>query len=295
MFLGYNTNGLAHHSLADAVELLAGIGYRGVGITLDHDSVQRDGMAFHLRWDVEKMAALCQQLELVTVVETGARFLLDPCRKHQPNLLAPDPLQRQFRQRYYQLAVQVAHQLKSDAVSIWSGTIPAEENGGNGAAWDERLIRELIFLLDYAETYSVRIALEPEPGMWIAKMTDFDRLLMRLRQISPSHAEHLFLTVDIGHLYCQEEPIGECFRKYAPRIVNIHLDDARRGVHEHLFPGEGGVDFDELFASLREIGYSRGVYVELSRHSATAPATALEAFTFLDSLLQKTKKQEKIA
>ena len=29
MFLGYNTNGLAHHELFDAVELLAEIGYRG--------------------------------------------------------------------------------------------------------------------------------------------------------------------------------------------------------------------------------------------------------------------------
>ena len=36
MHLGYNTNGLAHHSLPAAIELLADLGYRSVAITLDH-------------------------------------------------------------------------------------------------------------------------------------------------------------------------------------------------------------------------------------------------------------------
>ena len=39
MYLGYNTNGLAHHDLFDAVELLAEIGYRGVAITIDHNAL----------------------------------------------------------------------------------------------------------------------------------------------------------------------------------------------------------------------------------------------------------------
>ncbi len=36
MILAYNTNGLAHHSAAAGLELLAELGYRGVGLTLDH-------------------------------------------------------------------------------------------------------------------------------------------------------------------------------------------------------------------------------------------------------------------
>ena len=36
MFLGYNTNGLAHHRLTDAVELLAEIGYRAACSLDDH-------------------------------------------------------------------------------------------------------------------------------------------------------------------------------------------------------------------------------------------------------------------
>src|SRR5262249_41384237 len=36
MRLAYNTNGLAHNDLFDAIELLADIGYKGISITLDH-------------------------------------------------------------------------------------------------------------------------------------------------------------------------------------------------------------------------------------------------------------------
>jgi L-ribulose-5-phosphate 3-epimerase len=35
MKLGYNTNGLAHHRLVDAIELLADLGYQSIAITLD--------------------------------------------------------------------------------------------------------------------------------------------------------------------------------------------------------------------------------------------------------------------
>ncbi len=35
MRLGYNTNGLAHHRLIDAIELLADFGFRSVALTLD--------------------------------------------------------------------------------------------------------------------------------------------------------------------------------------------------------------------------------------------------------------------
>ena len=41
MVLGYNTNGLTHHVLFDAIVPLCDLGYRGAAITIDHAALMR--------------------------------------------------------------------------------------------------------------------------------------------------------------------------------------------------------------------------------------------------------------
>jgi len=67
--------------------------------------------------------------------------------------------------------------------------------------------------------------------------------------------------------------------------VNVHLEDMRAGVHEHLMFGEGEIDFPPIFAALRATGYRGGVHVELSRHSHEGPSAARRAMEFLAPLL----------
>ena len=56
MLLGYNTNGMAHHDLFDAVQLLADIGYQSVAITIDHNSLSPDSR--YNRQQVERLRSL---------------------------------------------------------------------------------------------------------------------------------------------------------------------------------------------------------------------------------------------
>ena len=49
--------------------------------------------------------------------------------------------------------------------------------------------------------------------------------------------------------------------------------------------GEGEIEFPPILSALQEIGYQRGVYVELSRHSHDAPEAALRAYRFLSRQL----------
>ncbi len=138
------------------------------------------------------------------------------------------------------------------------------------------LVEGLREVLSYAAAQHVAIGFEPEPGMLVDSMRGYEELLSRIDDAD------LRLTLDVGHLHCQgETPIAEQIRRWAPRLVNVHLEDMRAGVHEHLMFGEGEIDFPPVLDALAEVGYGGGVHVELSRHSHEAPAAARRAMAFL--------------
>ena len=101
------------------------------------------------------------------------------------------------------------------------------------------------------------------------------------------------LTLNVGHLQCQgETPIPEMIRRWAPRLVNVHLDDGRTGTHEHLMFGDGEIDFPPILRTLAEVGYTGGIYVELSRHSHEGAEAARRAFQFINEPFDQEKKRK---
>jgi sugar phosphate isomerase/epimerase len=102
--------------------------------------------------------------------------------------------------------------------------------------------------------------------MLIETLADYERLAERL-----GHPPALGLTLDIGHIVCLEPmSVTECVRRGAPTLAHVHIEDMKRGVHEHLEFGTGELDLEEALAVLNEVAYEGMVAVELSRHSHAA-------------------------
>lgn len=275
MLLGYNTNGFAHHRLEDALHILADLGYSSVAITLDHHALNPYEANFPVQCD--EVRSLLEKLNLRCVIETGARFLLDPRRKHQPTLLSEALADRKRRYDFLVQATEVASYLHADAVSFWSGT--PSEGAAEAECWT-RLVDGCRRLCDDAAKKNVRLAFEPEPGMFIDTMDKF----AELRRLVDH--PHFGLTLDVGHLHCQgETPIADHIRRWKDWLWNVHIEDMRRGVHDHLMFGAGEMDFPPILQALREIDYTGGVHVELSRHSHDAVNTASRAIAFLKASL----------
>jgi sugar phosphate isomerase/epimerase len=121
MLLGYNTNGFAHHAIDDALTILAEIGYRSVALTIDQGVL--NPFDRNLPAQIERVRELLTRYEMRSVIETGARFLLDPRHKHEPTLMTADASERSRRVRFLQQAIDIASDLKSDCVSFWSGIL----------------------------------------------------------------------------------------------------------------------------------------------------------------------------
>jgi sugar phosphate isomerase/epimerase len=135
------------------------------------------------------------------------------------------------------------------------------------------------------------IAFEPEPGMLIDTPDAYNRLLgdLKIRDFS---TRRMKLTLDIGHLQClQELPIPSKIRDSAPRLANVHIEDMKTGIHEHLMFGQGDIDFPPVVAALAEIRYDGLLSVELSRHSHEGPLAARRAYDFLQPLLVAAAKK----
>jgi sugar phosphate isomerase/epimerase len=280
MHLAYNTNGLAHHHLLDAVDLLAEIGYRGISITLDHAVLNPYDKQLDLQ--LTQVAERFERHQLCCAIETGARFLLDPRHKHEPTLVSADPAERARRIDFLTRAIEIAARLNADCVSLWSGVV--RDGAGHNVAFS-RLVDGLFPVLAAADRHKVNLAFEPEPGMLIDTLDRHDELLYELASKNID-ASRLRLTIDVGHLHCQGElPIPEKIRKWRGRLANVHIEDMRSGVHEHLMFGEGEIDFPPVIAALAEIRYDGLVSVELSRHSHEGPEAARRAYNYLRPLI----------
>jgi sugar phosphate isomerase/epimerase len=269
MRFGYVSNGLADHRIEDALELLAEHGYAGVALTLDH--VHFDPLAPRLAPRAARLRAQLESLGLGCVVETGARFVLDPRRKHFPTLVSDG---RERRVDLLCRAVDVAAELGAPVVSLWSGTAP--EDIGPARVWD-LLVDGLERVLVHAQRAGVTLAFEPEPGMLVERLDDYELLERRL-----GRPDGLALTLDVGHCVCLEpESPADCIRRAGSRLAHVHIEDMVRGVHEHLMFGEGELDLPAALSALDEIAYPGLVAVELSRHAHRAHETVPAAMAAL--------------
>jgi sugar phosphate isomerase/epimerase len=133
-------------------------------------------------------------------------------------------------------------------------------------------------VLDHARAAGVRIAFEPEPGMFLERPSGYLELVRRLDK----RGAELALTLDVGHLLVTNDvPVDAQIKKLAPHLAHVHLDDIKGRVHEHRMFGEGDLDLGQTLASLAAVGFHGMAAVELSRDSHRGADAAAEAMRHL--------------
>lgn len=254
----YNTNGLQNHRLEDAARLVAEAGYAGLDVTLDIHHL--DPFAPRLDDRARRFGELLAELGLGAVIETGARFLLDPRAKHEPTLVSPETGGRACRVALLRAAIDVAAVLGAEAVGYWAGAPRAGVDREEAWPWLMAGVRELH---EYAGERGVVAALEPEPGMLVETLEDFRRV--------QAEVPGLALALDVGHLLVTgERDPADAIREFRHDLATVAVEDMARGVHVHLPFGEGDLDLRGTLDALEEIGWGGLVCVELSRDSHRA-------------------------
>jgi sugar phosphate isomerase/epimerase len=266
--LGYNTNGFAHHRLPDAVAILARLGYDGIALTLDWHHLDPLTVSPERVRDLRRLLA---DAGLAVVVETGARYLLDPWHKHEPTLVSPSGRER--RLEFLHRAIDVAAALDAEAVSFFSGRLADGVDRASARTW---LVDGCRDLAKHAHGAGVALALEPEPGMLVETLGAAADVLREVN--GPS----LGLAMDIGHVRCSETfSEVEAIEAYAPQTRTVHIEDIAGREHSHLMFGAGDLAFEPILAALERVHFAGLVSVELSRDSHRAPEAAAASIAFL--------------
>ncbi|MGB3775167.1 MAG: sugar phosphate isomerase/epimerase family protein [Leeuwenhoekiella sp.] len=266
----YNTNGCNNHRLYDALDLIAEAGYDGVALTLDWQHL--DPFAENWKEQSENLKNKLDTLGLGCVIETGARYLLDPREKHEPTFLNPKQEGRNRRLEFLKRAVDIAGILNAEAVSFWAGV--KQQIVSDRDAHDY-LKTGVTSLAAYAAEKNVLLALEPEPGMLIETLSDLEELNKEL-------AIPLPLALDVGHVWVTGEmDPAHAVEKYAGTSSTAAIEGMNKGVHIHLPVTEGDMHVPKIVMAFQKQDYDKLICVELSRESHRAHRAIFESISAL--------------
>jgi sugar phosphate isomerase/epimerase len=95
---------------------------------------------------------------------------------------------------------------------------------------------------------------------------------------------------DFGHAHVMSS-VTEAFEILKPYIRSTHVHDNNKEKDEHLFPGEGTIDWNEAMSLLREAPHVPPVLLEIDGENRKDVAEKFhESFRLLDTAAEAAAK-----
>ncbi len=132
-----------------------------------------------------------------------------------------------------------------------------------------------------AETYQLKLVYHHHMGTGVQTLAEIDRLM------DHTDANHVHLLYDTGHIFVSDGDYMTLLMKHRDRIKHVHFKDVRENAltecsKEGLsflqsflrgmftVPGDGCIDFTEVYAYLLETNYSGWIVIEAEQDPAVA-------------------------
>jgi len=254
--LAFSSNAYLRFSFRTAAQRIAAIGYRGIEVMADVPHAWPAGLLAEQKRDLVR-ALEDTGLAISNVNAFMMNALADARQPYwHPSWIEPDRHYRQVRIDHTRRALDLARELGARCITTEPGGPLAP-----GQAWEDGLKLFLDVLqpvAEHARSVGVDLLIEPEPGLLLETADQFERFIAQID--NPAVA----LNFDVGHFYCVGDDPGPTIRRLGRFIRHVHLEDiAATRVHQHLVPGDGAINFAEVFTALRDIGYAGWLTVEL--------------------------------
>ncbi len=277
MIFGYSTNAFVEVSLLEAIEQIAGLGFKGVELMGDRPhlyppDVDKEGLE-------QIKAALARHHLKPTNINSFTLFAVGDT--YLPSWIEPEPARRRIRIDHTLSCLDVAAALGCGCISVPPG------GPLNGMARKEAMAlfyQGLEQVVPRAEALGVQILVEPEPHLMLERTEEFLGFIKDIR--SP----RVGINFDIGHFFCAGEDPARSFETLFEWIGHVHLEDIGRDrVHQHLIPGLGAIDFDAVFDTMADLGYRGDISLELYPYTDRPLAAGQESLAHLRPVFRRSR------
>ncbi len=277
MKFAFSSNAFTRYGLIETIGIISDLGYEGIEIMADVPHAYPKNMT---PGDISDIRQALVENKLAVSNVNAFMHHADGDTYH-PSWIEADPGLRSKRVSYTLDCIDLAHELGARCISTEPGGPLEGLSRERGLA----MFREGLLAVERrAKEKGIRVLIEPEPGLLIENSTQFLELFAGL------DPEVFGLNFDIGHFFCVGENVSELIRKMRPFIHHFHLEDiAATREHKHLMLGDGAIDIEEVLATIKEIGYSGFVTIELYTYEHAAVDAAASALEYLE---QRTHRLE---
>lgn len=146
------------------------------------------------------------------------------------------------------------------AHAVFAQRAPEEQEYG----WSAEVLRAAG---EYAAQAGVTLALEALNRFECYLCNTMDQLTRLIRQVDHPQVRAMF---DTHHANVEEKKFTTAIQTIAPRLAHVHISENDRGT-----PGDGHVNFDEVFAALAAVNYTGWLTIEAFSRNDPAFANAI--------------------
>lgn len=243
--ISFHTGALAAYSAVEAIGRIARAGYGGVELNAET-----------LPWAAPHVTPALSAAERRAIRDAAADagLTITSISAHI-GLVEADPQARRAAIEHSKGCADLALDLGVDVIHGLTGAAP--DGVTEPEAWDW-VLAAVAEIAEYCAARGVAFGIEPVVGMLVHDGASLGRLLAAL----PAH--RVGVNYDPSHLQLAGDDPAEVARRFADRIVAVHLKDAKGTTAEFAFPplGLGEVDFAALAAALRAADYRGSLSVE---------------------------------
>ncbi|HKO39643.1 MAG TPA: sugar phosphate isomerase/epimerase [Nitrososphaeraceae archaeon] len=277
MRLSFSSNAFKKFSLDTAIKEIAKIGYKGVEILCDIPHAYPPDFS---KDQTKKIRNLISELN-IGISNLNAFTLFAIGDVYHPSWIENDIKVREMRVKHTIDCIYLAKKLGAKNLSTEpGGPINTKKNKVESNILLKIFADQLKKIKFIAEETEVKILVEPEPSLLIENSQQFLQLMKLVC------SDYIKLNFDIGHFYCVKEDPSTTILKLIDYIEHFHLSDiANNRVHYHLIPGIGSINFEQVFDTIKKIGYKGFVTVELYPYQNNPIYVAKEAYNYLKGFI----------